>query len=572
MNLNPFTNSQNLAQTARSRWVELGLLAVLLVAIALPRMLALGRFVTADEPTWGKRSASFYLALAEKDYSATYQTGHPGVTTMWAGAAAYALRFPKYQNLGQPAIGDTKLFDLFQRHAINPLELLATARLFIAITVTVTLFASYFFARQIIGIWPALLGFFLIAFEPMDVAHSRLLHTNGLVSAFTLFSLLAFIYYLRKRKLFALLLSGVAAGLGFATVTPGFVLVPAIIVLNLMDLSGYRTPQGHWELKRFAKNVIAPLAIWGATSLLVLFLIWPAMWVDPLGTFTQMINFTLNATEGGGGGAQFVAAYNTEYDPSAKYFYFYPLTYLWRSTPIVLAGLLLAAIILISRRRKAIDAGLRRNIYDLLIFVVVFTVVMSLGTKKFDRYYLPVYLVFDLVAALGWLFSAEWLLKKIDRLRSIRLPLVAGALVILAQIVPVVQNYPYYLTYYNPLLGGLKNAPQVMMVGWGEGLNDAALFLQKQPDIGHKKIIAWYPLAFTWYSLGLGMEADPINITPEADAATMAEYLSADYAVTYINEQQRNMPKQLLDYLATKKPIYTVKIHGMDFAWVYKLK
>jgi hypothetical protein len=572
MKLNLFANPQNPGLPGVPRWLELGLLVLLLAAIAVPRMAALGRFVTADEPTWGKRAASFYFALTERDYAATYQTGHPGVTTMWAGAAAYALRFPKYQNVGQLSIGDSKLFDLFQRHGINPLELLATARLLIAVTVTLTLFASFFFARQIIGMWTALLGFFLIAFEPMDVAHSRLLHTNGLVSAFTFFSLLTFIYYLRKRKLYALLLSGGAAGLGFATVTPGFVLVPAIIVLNVLDLSSYRTAEGRLDLKRFGMNVIAPLAIWGATSLMVLFLIWPAMWVDPAGTFTKMVNFTLNATEGGSGGAEFVAAYNSEYDPSAKYFYFYPLTYLWRSTPIVLAGLLLAGVILISRRRKRIDANVLRNIYDLFIFVVVFTLVMSLGTKKFDRYYLPVYLAFDLVAALGWLLSTEWLVEKFKRLRRVHLTVVAGALVILAQIVPVVQNYPYYLTYYNPLLGGLNNAPQAMMVGWGEGLNDAALFLQKQPDIGHKKIIAWYPLAFTWYSLGLGIQADPIDISPEADAATMAEYLSADYAVTYVNELQRDMPKQLLDYLATKKPIYTVKIHGMDFAWVYKLK
>jgi 4-amino-4-deoxy-L-arabinose transferase-like glycosyltransferase len=572
MKPNPFLNPQDTGRAGIYRWFGIGLVAVLLAAIALPRMLALGRFVTADEPTWGKRSASFYLALAEKDYSATYQTGHPGVTTMWAGAAAYALRFPKYQNVGQAVIGDTKLFDLFQRHGPNPLDLLATARLIIAATVTLTLFTSFFFARQIIGTWPALLGFFLIAFEPMDVAHSRLLHTNGLVSAFTLFSLLAFIYYLRKRKLYALLLSGGAAGLGFATVTPGFVLVPAIIVLNLLDLSSYRTSEGHWDLKRFARNVIAPLAIWGAASLVVLFLVWPAMWVDPVGTFTKMVNFTLNATEGGGGGAEFVAAYNSEYDPSAKFFYFYPLTYLWRSTPVVLAGLLLAGVILSSRRRNTIDPGVRRNLYDLLLFVAVFTVVMSLGTKKFDRYYLPVYLAFDLLAALGWLLAAQWLGEKFKRLGGARVALATGVLVTLAQVVPVIQNYPYYLTYYNPLVGGLQNAPQVMMVGWGEGLNDAALFLQKQPNIGHKKIIAWYPLAFTWYSLSLGMEADPIDIRPEADAATMAEYLSADYAVTYINELQRNMPRQLLDYLATKKPIYTVKIHGMDFAWVYRLK
>ena len=145
MKLNPFTHLQNPARPGISRWLELGLLVLLLAGIAVPRMVALGRFVTADEPTWGKRAASFYFALTEKDYAATYLTGHPGVTTMWAGAAAYALRFPKYQNIGQLAIGDSKLFDLFQRHEINSLELLATARLFVAATVTITLFASFFF-------------------------------------------------------------------------------------------------------------------------------------------------------------------------------------------------------------------------------------------------------------------------------------------------------------------------------------------------------------------------------------------------------------------------------------------
>ena len=43
-------------------------------------------------------------------------------------------------------------------------------------------------------------------------------------------------------------------------------------------------------------------------------------------------------------------------------------------------------------------------------------------------------------------------------------------------------HYPYYFTYYNPLVGGSRTAPDVMTVGWGEGLDAAARWLNQQPN------------------------------------------------------------------------------------------
>ncbi len=53
-------------------------------------------------------------------------------------------------------------------------------------------------------------------------------------------------------------------------------------------------------------------------------------------------------------------------------------------------------------------------------------------------------------------------------------------------------NRPTYLTAYNPLLGGMGTARQVMLVGWGEGLAEAARFLDEQPEAQNLRVAAWY--------------------------------------------------------------------------------
>src|SRR5436190_23592115 len=59
-------------------------LAIFLLAV-WPRMVGLETFVTTDEIFWVGRSGNFARALASGRLASTFQTGHPGVTTMWAG-------------------------------------------------------------------------------------------------------------------------------------------------------------------------------------------------------------------------------------------------------------------------------------------------------------------------------------------------------------------------------------------------------------------------------------------------------------------------------------------------------
>ena len=148
---------------------------------------------------------------------------------------------------------------------------------------------------------------------------------------------------------------------------------------------------------------------------------------------------------------------------------------------------------------------------------------------------------------------------------------VFGVLVSL-QFVITIDHQPYFLTYYNPILGRADDVlSDNMFTGWGEGLNEAAIYLQHNPNIQEMEIITWYPLAFNWYSSGLGFEADPIYLDKEIDQDQLNDYLSADFAVIYINQWQRNYPQQLLEHLNAKFPEYTIQIKEVDYVRIYNL-
>ena len=547
------------------------LLVILGLAFAAPRLVALGRFVTADEPTWGKRSATFYLALSKGDYPATFLSPHPGVTTMWAGAGAFHLKFPKYARVGEVRMGDSKLFQLFFRHGPRPIEVLAMARALVVLMNLIAFLLGLIFARRLFGLIPALVGCLFIAFDPFYLAHSRLLHVDGLLSSFLFLSVLAYLDFLQNRRGWALVVSGVAAGLGLLTKTPAVILAPLLLLLTILDI--FRQKQfSDQERAASIRRTGAGLLLWGGTTLLVVFLLWPALWRNPATTLSQTLAYTLDSAEGELGGAQFVEAFQAgEADPS-NFWYFYPLSYLWRSTPVILIGLAVATLAIWKRWPPLADRNPRFAVLGLFLFIVAFTLLMTLGSKKFDRYLLPVYLPLDLIAGLGWVAVASWSTRK---LRKPTAQVLAGIILLAAlafQAIGTLQHYPYYLTYYNPLLGGSRKAQEVMMVGWGEGLNEAATYLRQVPGIQDRLIYSWYTLAFDWYSASYKILAEQIPFPSGSSEHVQLTYDTADYIVVYINQWQRDIPGSLFDYLETKTPEHTIWIDGVEYVKIYKVK
>jgi len=553
----------------RSPLVRLLAFGALLIAIWLPRGTSLDRYATIDEARWLLRSANFYQALVQGDLANTFQREHPGVTITWAGAAAFAWRYPEYAHeAGEQMAGHTRFQRFLKQHKHSPLDLLSAGRFFVAAAITASLACSFFLVIRLMGFYPALLGFLLIAFDPFLVSLSRLLHLDGLVSALMLLSLLAFMDYLyRGRRRSSLLLSGAAAGLSWLTKSPALFLAPFIFLLVLADAI-----RSHLGLKNLSMRAVWPFVRpflgWFGIAAAVFVLLWPAMWVDPLGSLQRMFSQALEYAVEGNRNALF---FNGQIYPSgASAWYYYPVAYLWRATPATLIGLGWAFLALIFRRRLGIPRLQLDVISWLLVFAALYTVFMSLGGQKYDRYLLPILAPLGMVAGWGWIILLQhvWLrfANGLPR-RAARLAAVAlVGVVLLMQVLGVVETHPYYYTYFNPMLGGLPRAARVMMLGWGEGLDQAARYLNSLPRAGGLRAITWYGDAcFSYFFKGI--------TTAMPEDVSLEELQEADYVVLYVQQVQRQLPSAVvLEYFARLAPEYTVRLGGLEYAWVYNMR
>ena len=551
--------------------LDLAALLLVLLALALPRAGELARFVTPDEQLWLTRSANFYEALSRRDYAATFQREHPGVTTMWAGAAGFWRLFPAYKDLAPGQVNLDKFNEFMLRNVapVSRLEVLREARLVMVIAHVLILMTGYLYARRLLGTFPALLGFLLIAFDPFHLGLTRLLHLDGLMTNFILLSLLAFLVYLNEKRALHVLVSGAAAGLAWLTKSPALFLLPVIGILILVDLWKSYRAQG-MSVKLIWRSVW-PGLVWALAGAAVFVAFWPAMWVAPLQALSRVFESAKAYAEIGHGNDLF---FNGQIIPDGKlgidYFYFYPLTYLWRATPVVLFGLVLAGWGWLSRRRPFNQPATRLTCSALVLLAAVFLIGMTVGAKKFDRYLLPAYPALDLIAGVGWyaLFSFFWDRKPSGVRRLI--PALLLALAIGLQAASALSTYPYYLSYYNPFMGGSRVAPQVMQVGWGEGLDQAARYLNQKPDAANLKVISWYATGpFSYIFEGSDRS---LWYTSDLDAEQWEKFITSDYAVIYISQWQRGVPKPVLDYVAQLTPEHVVVIDGLEYARVYKLR
>ena len=179
----PKSKNQN---THRERLPSFIVHCLLLIVAFLLRLAPLGRYVTPDEPAWVYRAIRFTDALVARDWAAVPSTGHPGVTTMWAGTIGLWLEFLRE---GQP--GDSFL-NFLNQMPFDPLDpaMLLTLRLPGALVSAVLAVLIYCWSRRMWGRLAAVLVAAFFALDPFYLALSRILGHDGLMSGFMAASLI----------------------------------------------------------------------------------------------------------------------------------------------------------------------------------------------------------------------------------------------------------------------------------------------------------------------------------------------------------------------------------------------
>ncbi len=314
---------------------------------------------------------------------------------------------------------------------------------------------------------------------------------------------------------------------------------------------------------------------WFAASLLVVFAFWPAMWVIPRETIETVVFIGSKYATGGHAKGNFFLD-EVSSDPGAL---FYPLTWLYRVSPLVLAGVISAAAgwgWWLLRARRDVPASVPstegwpgeyrtffRYLPLMLLFVAGFYLLMTIGEKKQDRYFLPVYPWFNFMAAGGLVLLADLAATRLKKWGLSRTVFVSALLagVVLVNGYLTVQHYPYYFTYYNPALGGPVAAAKVMTVGWGEGLDVAADYLNHQLNPMQNRVSSWYESTFSPFYYG-----PSISYSKEKGKA-----LAGDYVIFYINQLQRRFPDDILfEYITSRfSPVQVINLHGLDYVWIY---
>ncbi len=589
----------------KGRWLDL-LAVVILVAALVARLSSLDVFVAADELRWVCRSLSFGQALASGQPRGTFLTGHPGVITMWLGtlavppgAAPDVLATCRMtENASAPAGADAQAL-------AGLAALLFRMRLAPALFNWLLLIPIYWLTRRLLGSLAAVLGLALLAFDPFVMAHSRVFHLDATLSSLLLLSALTLLSAglalseesktigtqrrtdAEERDQSAILplrlsafalptswVSGSALGWGWlvaAGALSGAALVQKVAAVFIWPWAVLMLVYLGWRGGRW-RGILRAALLFAAGGLIAVLLLWPSAWSNPVGTVRGVADKA--AVEGGNphaGGNVFDE--EVVDDPGA---FMYLVAYGFRASPWTLLGLGLAAVGIgaaLYRSRRS----LRRlflspppfvyAVVGLASYALIFAVLISFSPKKFDRYILPIFPPLDLVAGAGLALAVTWLAGWVAT-RPARaslgiarwLPVAAVALVLATQAAVAVSHAPYYLTYYNPLLGGGQAAARWLLVGWGEGYDQAAAFLNTQPNAKNLQVAA----------RGVSQFA-PLFVGETRSAPGFRPY-QTDYIVLYLNEVQRQRNQSLVNRYYNnpdEKPLKVVSIDGIDYAWIY---
>lgn len=418
--------------------------------------------------------------------------------------------------------------------------------------VTLLLLLVYLLGHRLYGTAVALLSTLLLAFDPSMPGYSRLVHMAVPLALFMFLAVIAWLLWLTARRKRWFALTGLFCGMAVLTITMGLLVLPALLGLAL--LVWLVEQPGEWRQWPLLRAWLGRTGVEWLVAMVIaagtFFALWPAMWIDPARALWLTFDWLWkNANAGfGNWGAFWMGRFLLDPGPA-----FYPVALLLRLSPLMLIGLVANLVSLRQARQRTTE-------WSLWAYVIFFFLVMTLGPTKSVRYLLPPIAALAPLAGYGLLRLGQRIAERMalnPRLAaySQALPGLVLGVLLLGCSLPYA---PYYLSYYNPLVLGWLWAPRAIQVGWGEGLDVAAHYLNSKPNAAQTTAAAWYDWAFAPFFKGRTL---PIS----GDNA-----MRADYTVFYISQVQRNIPDpNLIAYFQRRQPERVIQLNGIDYAWIY---
>jgi 4-amino-4-deoxy-L-arabinose transferase-like glycosyltransferase len=535
---------------------QIGWLFILIIAV-LPRLTGLNRFLIVDEPGRWEWAKQFFTALVTGNPAGTMIHGYPGVLPDWFSFVWIGLNvlWRSWQQGGW--LGEVGLYAMFHEWDRVP-QHLADQRLGVVVGNTLLVLVAYFLIRRAFGLKLALVSGVLIALDPFYLTDSRVNRAEAMTAGVVFVSLLLFILYFREGKRRWLLLSGAVAGLACLAKIQALLTWP---ILGLIALIYYLMSRDVDPFHQRLWTWVKTMAPWTLALVAAFCLAWPAMWVVPRDTLRMMYDYVTIQSGAKGVNLFFLGNVVRDQDPGPL---FYPVAFFLRANPLVLLGLGAALWTLWQGRSRPPDSPRgkwsvgKSGLWMVTAFVLLYPAVMTLGSHKQDRYLLTIFPMVGLLAATGLI----WLWERIGhRFRAQGMMSIAGlGIVLVMQALLILPYHPYYYPYFNLLAGDGLTAPRLIRIGWGEGLDQVAEYLNSRPEPRRLKVASRFP----HHLVGFEGEILPLD----AGGA----WTRADYIVFYIHQVQREQdpgPGEV-HWLRRYAPESVVKLGRIEYAWVYR--
>lgn len=378
------------------------------------RLLYIGfDILNSDGSRWYRRSSNFLNALINKDFIQTYQHYQPGVVLMWIRGVLEQTTHLSSNFLNRPQWYLENHVYFSHIHTISKAS----------IVLLLFLLFSYqlFIVKKLYGNKTAVAFGFLISIEPYLIGIDRWFHLTSLEVYFSFSAFLTILYWSKKNLSNKYLItSGVLLALSILSkVTAIITLIPILAVMMEKFISG----------KSSIYKTLRKYLIFSVSLILVIFALFPALWVDTPYVYNKISKAIFSATG--------LSKVKTPQSIIHEFIY-YPVVLLYKLSPLTLFLFILGAI----------QSFIKKDKYKLhlLIYLSIYYFVLSISTKKIDRYSISFFPALILIAAC--------FIGKLNN--KIKLPIAVGISIV--TLYALFNNFPVMSSFYSPIIGGEKSA------------------------------------------------------------------------------------------------------------------
>jgi len=519
------------------------------VSLRLWNLNVMGRVI--DEGPQYEDGYNFIRLYLKGDFNNPYlynHPDHPPLTKYLYGAASYL----DIQNSG-PKVNGLLPGEPTFNYDITYIRLVSV--LFSSMTVVLVVLIAWELSPLI-----AVVSGVILSSLPIFVGLSQIASIESILIFFFTATVYSFFTLLRKRNLKWIAITGILLGLALETKYTDAMLYPLLLIFYFVYF--------FIEERKLKKSIDIKFLLIIPISIFVYFVLWPAPWFH-LGYF---INWNYQSRISS-------SIYSVPEVFYGKFIHvpkIYYVVMFFITTPLlsILAFFLGSKIIsdLTSEKIKlnifrkfnyklpSVSSLISKSKTWLLISIIIWFCFPFLQSfynfrQQGIRYIIQIYAPFSIISAIG----IAWIISLAKRFWQKTLIII---LIILYFFIPLYLISPYYLDYYNILVGGPKNVyeKRLFMLGWwGQDLRDSGLYIKDHAKKGA--------------SVGLAVGSFVADVPPLP--GLRVEMYKPNKKFDYVMVSNFNIVREGFDpseIIGNYKLIYSTEVLGAHLVDVYQKK